>query len=87
MRKPPNLQRIDQALQNFVDYEARKQLITQAGEIYQQDNFVYQCAGCTPEQALQALKLATDVGKVPEALRLAHLIGSAIKTGQSSSRA
>jgi len=29
----------------------------------------------------------TDTGHVPEALRLAHLIGSAIMTGQSSNRA
>lgn len=37
--------------------------------------------------ALRVLNRVTDTGKVPEALRLAHLIGSAVKTGQSSKRA
>ena len=35
----------------------------------------------------QVLTRLTDTGHVPEALRLAHLIGSAIMTGQSSNRA
>jgi len=33
------------------------------------------------------LNQVTDTGNVPEALRIAHLIGSAIKTGESSNRA
>ena len=32
-------------------------------------------------------KLSEQLGKVPEVLRLAHLIGSAIKSGQSSNQA
>lgn len=78
---------IDRALQNFDDYERRKALIRQAGEIYQVDDFVYQVAGCDSEQAAQILQRATDTGKVPEALRLAHLIGAAVKFGESSQRA
>lgn len=87
MRREPDLVRIDAALQNFSNYEVRKSLIAKAGDIYSQQGFVFQCSGCTSEQAVQVLQLVTDVGKVPEALRLAHLIGSAVKTGQSSSRA
>jgi hypothetical protein len=34
-----------------------------------------------------ALTQLTDTGHVPECLRLAHLIGSAVKTGTSGQRA
>ncbi|MCK5902663.1 MAG: hypothetical protein KAG28_05885 [Cocleimonas sp.] len=44
-------------------------------------------AGCDADIASATLQNVTDTGKVPEALRLAHLIGSAMKTGESSQRA
>lgn len=87
MRKHPDLKAIDKALQKFPDYQERKQLIDSAGKIEQSADFVFQCAGITPEPAAQLLAKTTDTGKVPEALRLAHLIGSAVKTGESGKRA
>lgn len=87
MRKQPDLVAIDRALQHFDDYEYRKQLIQKAGEIYQHHPFYYQIAGCDADIAGKTLERLTDTGNVPEALRLAHLIGSAVMTGQSSQRA
>ncbi len=87
MRKQPNLEKIEQALTNFDDKDRRWGLVKAAGEIFTYDDFVYQVAACEPIEAGQALAQLTDNGKVPEALRLAHIIGSAIKTGQSSNRA
>ena len=87
MRKMPDLVAIDHALQNFDDYAERKACMERAGEIYQASPFVYQTAGCSPETAASLLSQLTINGNVPEALRIAHLIGSAIKTGQSSQRA
>lgn len=87
MRKAPNLTAIDQALQNFPDYTERRVTLQKAGTIHQAGNFYYQVAGCDPHTAGQVLTRLTDTGHVPEALRLAHLIGSAIMTGQSSNRA
>jgi len=46
-----------------------------------------QAKGCTPEAAARLLQKVTENGNVPEALRIAHLIGSAVKTGQSGKRA
>lgn len=43
--------------------------------------------GCTPDEAARLLQTVTENGNVPEALRIAHLIGSAVKTGQSGKRA
>ena len=87
MRKHPNLEAIDQALKNFDDYENRAALIREAGKIHELDNFVFQCANVEPSIAVKVLKSSTDTGNVPEALRLSHLIGAAIKTGESGNRA
>ena len=87
MRKMPDLESIDKALQNFSDYKTRIRLIEMAGEIFHYEPFYYQCAGIDSKDAAMLLEKVTDQGKVPEALRLAHLIGSAVKNGVSSNRA
>lgn len=87
MRRLPDMERIDRALQNFSDYERRIGLIKAAGPIHSVAPFVFQVAGAEPHLMAEALSRVTDQGHVPEALRLAHLIGSAIKTGSSSNRA
>ncbi|MGH1543314.1 MAG: DUF99 family protein [Arenicella sp.] len=87
MRRHPDLQAVDKALRNFDDYEYRRELIHKAGEIEQYSGFVFQCRGIEPELAGILLQRVTDTGNVPEALRLAHLIGSAVKTGVSGKRA
>jgi|GEM_PF-51247 len=87
MRKLPDMESIDNALRNFSDYEQRKQLISLAGKIERCSEFVFQCAGIDADFAAEILARTTDTGKVPEALRLAHLIGSAVKTGESGKRA
>lgn len=87
MRKPPDMNAIDKALRNFSDYSFRVDLIKKAGEIHHHAPFYFQCSGIDYKSAGQLLEKVTDTGKVPEALRIAHLIGSAVKTGVSSNRA
>lgn len=87
MRRYPDLVAVDEALQTFPDYQRRADTIEKAGPIYESGGFVFQIAGCSTEVAEEALIRLTDCGKVPEALRLAHLIGSAVKKGESSKRA
>lgn len=87
MKKAPNLGAIDSALKNFEDYSHRKSLIEAAGEIYERGGFFFQVSGCEPELASAILRNTTDTGSVPEALRIAHFVGAAVETGQSSSRA
>ncbi len=87
MRKPPDLSAIDRALDNFEDGELRKQHLAEAGAIHEINGFVFQTKACEPTVAAKALAQVTDTGHVPEALRLAHLIGAAVKTGESSRRA
>ena len=87
MRRAPDLEKIHEALRVFEDHERRRALLERAGAIHAQGGFTFQCAGVEPEVAARALATLTDQGQVPEALRLAHLIGAAVMTGQSSSRA
>ncbi|WP_428776180.1 DUF99 family protein [Vibrio sp.] len=87
MRKHPDMAAIDTALHHFSDYEQRKAILLKAGTVYSHKSFVYQVAGCTPDTAAQALECLTDTGNVPEALRLAHMIGAAVVTGESNNRA
>jgi len=83
IRHQPDMKAIDKALQNFLDYSHRKEILSKAGEIFHFHPFYFQVSGCTSEVAQKVLVQLTDCGHVPEALRLAHLIGSAIITGES----
>ncbi len=87
MRKPPNMVAIQQALDNLPDTAKRLELIRKAGPIHTQKPFYFQTQGANPETIGKVLQRLTVEGYVPEALRLAHLIGSAIMTGQSGNRA
>ena len=87
MRKPPDILAIKKALMHFEDHEKRIRLLEKAGDIYEKENFFFQVIGERPEITAEALKRVSDQGHVPEALRLAHLIGAAVITGQSSKRA
>ncbi len=87
MRKEPDLERGHRALEVFEDAERRSALVRAAGEIHHAAPFWFQVHGAPPQVAALALERLTDNGHVPEALRLAHLIGSAVMTGEASRRA
>ena len=87
MRKLPNLTKMTEALSRLPDREKRLQLLRKAGKIYHYPPFYFQVCGENPEIIARALAHLTDRGKVPEALRLAHLIGAAVINGESSSQA
>jgi endonuclease V-like protein UPF0215 family len=87
MRRPPDRPAIDRALRRLPRPEKRSRLLDRAGPIHRQGSFVFQVQGAGPGVIAAALKRITDTGNVPEALRLAHLIGSAIVTGESGRRA
>jgi len=87
MRKHPDLNAVNNALKTFADVDRRKQDLSEAGDIHQHQEFFFQVAGSKHTTIGKVLEVLTDTGNVPEALRLAHLIGSAVKTGESSKRA
>ena len=87
MRRFPNIAKMKQAMSRLPNYQQRAIALEKAGKIYAYAPFFFQVCGERPEVISQALVQLTDRGKVPEALRLAHLIGSAVISGESSSQA
>ncbi|WP_143167838.1 DUF99 family protein [Chroogloeocystis siderophila] len=49
--------------------------------------FSFKCLVASPEVTFAVLQRLTNCGKVPEALRLAHLIGAAVVKGESGKSA
>jgi hypothetical protein len=87
MRRMPNLSAVEQAIHRLPEPERRLQVLYRAGTIHAYPPFFFQVCGASPEVIFSVLERLTDRGKVPEALRLAHLIGAAVIKGESGSTA
>lgn len=87
MRRQPNLAAVEKAVGYLSESEYRLELLHRAGTIHACEPFFFQVCGEQPEVIAAVLGRLTDNGKVPEALRLAHLIGAAVMTGVSGSSA
>lgn len=87
MRKFPKLQKMKDAISLLPDAAKRIELLNKAGKIYVHPPFYFQVSGLSADVTLKILQRLTDRGNVPEALRLAHLIGSAVMKGESGKRA
>lgn len=88
MRRLPRLARIQQAMQRLPEPEKRYAIMQQAGTVHEFPPFYFQVCGDTePVVMAQVLQRISDRGHVPEALRLAHLIGAAVITGESGRQA
>ncbi|MBD2772461.1 DUF99 family protein [Iningainema tapete] len=87
MRRQPDLVAVEEAMSRLPNFPQRLELLKLAGRIYEDPPFFFQLSGEEPETITSVLHRLTDCGKVPEALRLAHLIAAAIIKGESSSSA
>jgi uncharacterized protein len=87
MRRPPRLPLVEAALRRLPLPDRRLGLIARAGPVHVVPPFVFQVQGAAAEETADALRRLTDRGNVPEALRLAHLIGAAVVHGESGRRA
>jgi uncharacterized protein len=87
MRHLPNFSKIQVALQRLPDPEARLATMRQAGPIHQHPPFYFQVCGAEPALMARVLERLSDRGHVPEALRIAHLIASAVVKGESGRQA
>ncbi len=92
MRSKPDFKAIEAALQNLSKPKIRLAMIKRAGEIYEVKTQrrglpVYmQCTGIDYEDAQKIVKLASTHSRVPEPLRVAHLIATAMTYGESAGR-
>jgi uncharacterized protein len=87
MRRKPDLAAMEEPIRRLPDCDRRRELLRLAGTIYEYSPFVFQVCGEASEVVAIALQKLTDCGKVPEALRLAHLITAAVIKGESGSSA
>lgn len=97
IRHKPDFNAIKRALKHLSKPEQRFALMKKAGEIHEMKirhkglrkpgKIYFQFAGLTEKQARQALKLTIVHGLIPEPIRVAHLIATGIKLGESRGRA
>jgi len=87
MRRAPDLAAVARALERLPDPARRRRLLRRAGPVHFRAPFYFQLAGGDPGEVGAALDRLTDRGKVPEPLRLAHLVGAAVRLGESGRRA
>ncbi len=83
MNKPPDLEAMDKALQKVEQKEKRKEILSKAGQVYNIEGIFVQVAGCTPEEAKEYIRNSTIKGKLPEPVRIAHLVASSLVYGES----
>lgn len=87
MRRPPDLAAMELAVRKLSRPERRLDLLRRAGPVHHSPPFYFQVRGADANPVARLLPRLTDRGNVPEALRLAHLIGAAVRTGESGRRA
>lgn len=87
MRRPPDLAAVERAVRRLPRPERRLRLIERAGPVHVVPPFAFQVRGAEPGAVAEALARVTDRGHVPEPLRLAHLVGAAVRLGESGRRA
>jgi endonuclease V-like protein UPF0215 family len=87
MRRAPDLPAMERAIARLPGSARRLAILRAAGPIHAVGRFTFQVAGAAPEATASALARLTDRGEVPEPLRLAHLVGAAVRLGESGRRA
>jgi len=87
-RRAPDLKAIKEALQGRVPGGGRKwRMIVRAGEMEAIEGVCIQRAGLTAREAGSVIKRFAVYGRIPEPLRVAHLIAGGVGGGQSRGRA
>ncbi len=91
-RKQPNLEKIKNALNKFKDFKDRWTCVKNAGKIHslkmEKDKSIrYQFTGLTRIESEEIIKLSCTHSLIPEPLRVAHLIASALVKGESGGQA
>jgi hypothetical protein len=90
-RKKPNLEKVKNALLRFKDFKKRWKCVVDAGKIkslkIRDKKIFYQVIGIDDDVAEEIIILSSTRSYIPECLRVAHLIATAITRGESFGRA
>lgn len=87
VRKRPDLAAMEAALRkHFPDWRERLEILRRAPPLFEliPEKLYVQAMGIPPETAAEVVKTTTRTGLIPEPLRLAHMIASAVMTGEST---
>lgn len=86
VRKKPDINAMEAALRkHFPDAEQRIALLRRAPPLVEfiPDRLYFQAVGLEENVAREVIRVTTKRGLIPEPLRLAHMIASAVMTGES----
>jgi len=87
VRKRPDLKAMERALERyFEDAGERIRLLRKAPQLYEiiPKKLYIQFLGVEKKTAVEIVKTTTKTGLIPEPLRLAHMIASAVMRGEST---
>ncbi len=87
VRKKPDLKAMESALRkHFPDAEERIELLRGAPPLFEilPGKLYLQAVGVDERTAEEIVRVTTKTGLIPEPLRLAHMIASAVMTGEST---
>ncbi|HEY3272728.1 MAG TPA: DUF99 family protein [Methanocella sp.] len=93
MRRLPDMESIGRALKNLDQHELRYEAIQKAGEIsetrtkWRGGPVYFQCKGIEKEDAARLIVNTAVHSRLPEPIRVAHIIATGVVLGESSRRA
>ncbi|MFH0876462.1 MAG: DUF99 family protein [archaeon] len=86
IRKKPDLGSIESALTK-IGMKRKIALLKKAGKIYHTKNIYFQKKGISKDNAIRIIDATSTHSKLPEPLRVAHLIGQGLFFGESKGKA
>lgn len=86
-RNKPDRPKFLDALRRLPNAKTRISIIGRSGDIHRYGKIYFQASGITSEEAMKVISLSIYRGNIPEPLRVAHLIASGVKLGESHGRA
>ncbi len=91
LRKLPDMDKIKKALKNVNNPNEKLSRMKKAGRIFEmkrsRGKLYFQKAGISKKDASSLIDISIRTGNIPESVRIAHMIASAISLGQSARRA
>jgi len=87
IRAMPDFKKIKQALSHVSQHEKKWKLFLEAPPIKKIGHVYCQWIGITEEKVYKIIAISTTHGKIPEPLRIAHIIARGIVMGESKGRA
>ena len=87
MRRHPDFDAVFGVVDKLSNPSRRRRQMATAGPVFEGEQVFFQTRGAEPKVVIELLRRLTDVGHVPEALRVAHLIASGVVAGESGRRA